>query len=49
MVPTSVGMISASFGLASLIGVWAASSYLLMLAAALFLLETRNSELEIHV
>jgi hypothetical protein len=44
MVPTGVGMISASS-----IGVWAASSYLLMLAVALVLLETRNSELEIHV
>jgi MFS family permease len=49
LVPAGVGMTSASFGLASSIGVWAACSYLLVFAVALFLPETRNKELEIHV
>jgi len=49
LVPAGVGMTSTAFGLASSIGVWAACSYLLVFAVALFLPETRNKELEIHV
>ncbi|HEY0288510.1 MAG TPA: MFS transporter [Pseudomonas sp.] len=49
LVPASVGLISASFGLVSSIGVWAACSYVLVFIVALFLPETRNKELEIHV
>lgn len=49
LVPAVVGMTSASLGLAVSIGIWAACSYLLVFAVALFLPETRNKELEIHV
>ncbi|HEV7817110.1 MAG TPA: MFS transporter [Janthinobacterium sp.] len=49
LVPAGVGMTSVSLGLAVSIGVWAACSYLLVFAVALFLPETRNKELEIHV
>lgn len=49
LVPAIVGMTSASLGLAVSIGIWAACSYLLVFAVALFLPETRNKELEIHV
>lgn len=49
LVPAGVGMTSVSLGLAFSIGVWAACSYLLVFAVALFLPETRNKELEIHV
>jgi MFS family permease len=49
LVPAGVGLTSASFGLASSIGVWAACSYVLVFIVALFLPETRNKELEIHV
>ncbi|WP_397448472.1 MFS transporter [Pseudomonas sp. NA-150] len=49
LVPAGVGMTSASMGLAVSIGVWAACSYLLVFAVALFLPETRNKELEVYV
>jgi MFS family permease len=49
MVPAAVGMTSASMGLASSIGVWAALSYVLVFVVAIFLPETRNKELEAHV
>lgn len=49
LVPATVGMTSASLGLAMSIGVWAACSYLVVFAVAVFLPETRNKELEIHV
>lgn len=49
LVPAGVGLTSASFGLAASIGVWAACSYVLVFIVALFLPETRNKELEIHV
>jgi MFS family permease len=48
-VPTGVGLTSASLGLATSIGIWASCSYLLVLAVALVLPETRNSELQTHV
>ncbi|RKP57912.1 MFS transporter [Pararobbsia silviterrae] len=49
LVPAAVGLSSASFGLAESIGVWAAASYVVVFAVAIFLPETRNKELEIHV
>ncbi|MDB6141202.1 MAG: Sialic acid transporter NanT [Pseudomonas sp.] len=49
LVPAGVGLTSASFGLAVSIGTWAACSYLLVFAVALFLPETRNKELEVYV
>lgn len=49
LVPTGVGLTSATLGFASSIGIWAACSYALVFAVALFLPETRNSELEVHV
>jgi len=49
LVPAMVGITSASLGLAVSIGIWAACSYVLVFAVALFLPETRNKELEIHV
>jgi MFS family permease len=49
LVPTGVGLTSVSFGLGSSIGLWAACSYLLVLAVALILPETRHSELQNHV
>ncbi|MDR6925884.1 MFS transporter [Pseudomonas sp. BE134] len=49
LVPAGVGLTSASFGLAASIGVWAACSYVVVFAVALFLPETRNQELLIHV
>ncbi|MEB0043628.1 MFS transporter, partial [Pseudomonas sp. MH10] len=49
LVPAGVGMTSGSIGLAVSIGIWAACSYLLVFAVALFLPETRNKELEVHV
>jgi len=49
LVPAGVGLTSASVGLAVSIGVWAACSYLLVFAVALFLPETRNKELEVYV
>jgi MFS family permease len=49
LVPAGVGLTSASFGLAASIGVWAACSYVVVFVVALFLPETRNQELEIHV
>ena len=49
LVPAGVGLTSASLGLSVSIGVWAACSYLLVFAVALFLPETRNKELETHV
>ncbi len=48
-VPTGVGLTSASLGLATSIGIWASCSYLLVLAVALVIPETRNSELQSHV
>jgi MFS family permease len=49
LVPAGVGMTSIPLGLAVSIGVWAACAYLVVFAVALFLPETRNKELEIHV
>ena len=49
LVPAIVGLTSASLGLAVAIGIWAACSYVVVFAVALFLPETRNKELEIHV
>ncbi|PLZ02936.1 MFS transporter [Burkholderia sp. WAC0059] len=49
LVPAAVGLTSASLGLAPAIGVWAAASYVLVFVVAVFLPETRNKELEIHV
>jgi MFS family permease len=49
LVPAGVGMTSVSMGLAVSIGIWAACSYLVVFAVALFLPETRNKELELHV
>ncbi|KAF1053273.1 MAG: putative metabolite transport protein YjhB [Stenotrophomonas maltophilia] len=49
LVPTGVGLTSASFGLATSIGVWAACAYVLVFVVAIFLPETRESELEVHV
>ncbi len=49
MVPAAVGITSASMGLAPSIGVWAALSYVLVFIVAIFLPETRNKELEVHV
>ncbi|CAB3806228.1 Putative metabolite transport protein YjhB [Paraburkholderia ultramafica] len=49
MVPAAVGMTSTSMGLAPSIGVWAALSYVLVFVVAIFLPETRNKELEVHV
>lgn len=49
LVPAGVGLTSASFGLAASIGVWAACSYVVVFIVALFLPETRNQELEVHV
>ncbi len=49
LVPAGVGMTSASVGLAQSIGAWAAASYVLVFVAAIFLPETRNKELEVHV
>nr|WP_307172375.1 MFS transporter [Massilia sp. 9096] len=49
LVPAGVGMTSISVGLAVSIGIWAACSYLVVFAVALFLPETRNKELELHV
>jgi hypothetical protein len=42
-------MTSASVGLGESIGVWAAVSYVLVFVVAVFLPETRNKELEVHV
>jgi len=49
LAPVGVGMTSASLGLAPSIGIWAACSYALVFAVAIFLPETRNRELEVHV
>lgn len=49
LVPAVVGLTSASLGLAPAIGIWAALSYVLVFIVAIFLPETRNKELEIHV
>lgn len=49
LVPAGVGMTSVSMGLAVSIGIWAACAYLLVFGVALFLPETRNKELEVHV
>jgi len=49
LVPTGVGLTSASIGLATSIGMWAACSYILVFAVALVLPETRNAELAVHV
>ncbi|HEY4350624.1 MAG TPA: MFS transporter, partial [Paraburkholderia sp.] len=49
LVPAAVGMTSASLGLAPSIGAWAAASYVLVFVVAIFLPETRNQELEVHV
>jgi MFS family permease len=49
LVPTGVGISSASLGLGVSIGIWAACAYLVVFAVALFLPETRNKELEVHV
>ena len=49
LVPVAVGLTSASVGLAESIGLWAAASYVVVFVAAIFLPETRNKELEIHV
>ncbi len=48
-VPTGVGYTSVTLGLATSIGIWASCSYLLVLAVALILPETKNSELQVHV
>ncbi len=48
-VPTGVGYTSVSLGLATSIGIWATCSYVLVLAVALVLPETKNSELQVHV
>ncbi|CAB3749189.1 MFS transporter [Paraburkholderia humisilvae] len=49
LVPAAVGMTSLSLGLAPSIGVWAAASYVVVFIVAIFLPETRNQELEVHV
>jgi MFS family permease len=49
LVPAAVGMMSASVGLGQAIGVWAAVSYVLVFVVVVFLPETRNKELEVHV
>jgi len=49
LVPAAVGLTSTSMGLAPSIGIWAASSYILVFIVAIFLPETRNKELEVHV
>jgi MFS family permease len=49
LVPAAVGMTSVSLGLAPSIGAWAAASYVLVFVVAIFLPETRNQELEVHV
>jgi MFS family permease len=49
LVPAAVGMMSGSLGLAESIGVWAAASYVLVFIVAVFLPETLNKELEVHV
>jgi MFS family permease len=49
LVPAAVGLTSASLGLAPSIGAWAAASYVLVFIVAIFLPETRNQELEVHV
>lgn len=49
LVPAGVGMTSVSMGLAVSIGIWAACAYLVVFGVALFLPETRNKELEVHV
>jgi MFS family permease len=49
LVPTGVGLTSVSLGLAPSIGIWAACSYALVFGVAIFLPETRNAELEVHV
>jgi MFS family permease len=49
LVPAAVGMTSVSLGLAPSIGAWAAASYVLVFIVAIFLPETRNQELEVHV
>ncbi|WP_347558849.1 MFS transporter [Robbsia sp. KACC 23696] len=49
LVPAVVDLTSASLGLAPAIGIWAALSYVLVFIVAIFLPETRNKELEIHV
>ena len=48
-VPTGVGYTSVSLGLATSIGIWATCSYVLVLAVALVIPETKNSELQVHV
>lgn len=49
LIPAAVGLTSASLGFASSIGIWAALAYLVVLAVAIFLPETRNKELVSHV
>lgn len=49
LVPAAVGLTSTSMGLAPSIGIWAALAYIVVFAVAIFLPETRNKELEIHV
>jgi MFS family permease len=49
LVPAAVGMTSVSLGLAPSIGAWAAASYVVVFIVAIFLPETRNQELEVHV
>lgn len=46
VIPTFVGMTSASLGLALAIGAWAACSYILVFIVAVFLPETHGTELE---
>jgi MFS family permease len=49
LVPAAVGLSSRSMGLAPAIGMWAALAYVVVFVVAIFLPETRNKELEIHV
>ncbi|MFC0400040.1 MFS transporter [Paraburkholderia rhizosphaerae] len=49
LVPAAVGMTSLTLGLAPSIGTWAAASYVVVFIVAIFLPETRNKELEVHV
>ncbi|MGI4985607.1 MAG: MFS transporter [Janthinobacterium lividum] len=49
LVPAAVGLSSTRFGLAPSIGVWAALAYVLVFIVAIFLPETRNKELDVHV
>ena len=46
LVPAAVGLTSVSMGLARAIGIWAATSYVLVFVVAFFLPETRDKELE---